>query len=69
LLLYTDGVIDALRPDGERFGTAALLDLVRELASRPAREVEEQLLQELQQFADGQPQFDDITVVVVRRQV
>jgi serine phosphatase RsbU (regulator of sigma subunit) len=68
LLLYTDGVVDALSPDGERFGVAAMLDLLRELAGRPAGEVEERLLGELQQFAGSQPQFDDITVVAVKRE-
>jgi hypothetical protein len=68
LLLYTDGVVDALSPTGERFGVAAMLDLLNELAGRPAREVEERLLGELHQFAGTQPQFDDITVVVVKRE-
>ncbi len=68
LLLYTDGVIDALSPEGERFGVAAMLDLLRELTERAAEEVEERLLGELQRFAGTQPQFDDITVVAVRRE-
>jgi hypothetical protein len=68
LLLYTDGVVDALSADGERFGVAAIQDLLRELADRPAKEVEQRLLGDLRQFAGSQPQFDDITVVAVRRE-
>ncbi|MDD3824406.1 MAG: PP2C family protein-serine/threonine phosphatase [Anaerolineae bacterium] len=68
LLLYTDGVPDALGPTGERFGVARMVDLLRELAGRPAGEVEERLLGELQQFAGSLPQFDDITIVAVRRE-
>jgi sigma-B regulation protein RsbU (phosphoserine phosphatase) len=68
LLLYTDGVPDALAPTGERFGVAGMVDLLRDLAGRPATEVEERLLGVLQQFAGSLPQFDDITIVAVRRE-
>jgi serine phosphatase RsbU (regulator of sigma subunit) len=68
LLIYTDGVVDALSPDGERFGVEQMLDVVRSLAGRPAGEVQARLLVELQQFMGQQPQFDDVTLVAVRRE-
>ncbi len=68
LLVYTDGVVDALSPNGERFGVEQMLDVVRSLIGRPASEVQARLLAELQQFMGHQPQFDDVTLLAVRRE-
>lgn len=68
LLMYTDGMLDALNPDGERFGLEQMLDVARGLVDRPAGEVQDALLVELQQFMGHQPQFDDVTLVAVRRE-
>ncbi len=68
LLLYTDGVVDALSPDGERFGVRQMLDLAGSVVDRPAGEIQARLLAELQQFMGQQPQFDDMTLVAIRRE-
>jgi len=68
LLLYTDGVVDAQSPQQERFGNEQMLDVVRESFGRSAREVQEDLLARLQRFMGDEPQFDDITVMTVRRE-
>jgi sigma-B regulation protein RsbU (phosphoserine phosphatase) len=73
LLLYTDGVIDALDPEGNMFGEQGLLQVAQaNLAARPreqlsAHEIEEVLLAELHHFVGQAPQFDDITLMVVVR--
>jgi hypothetical protein len=69
LLLYTDGVVDALSPDGERFGIEQMLDVARSLVDRPPSELQARLLAELQQFMGQQPQFDDVTLVAIRREL
>ncbi len=62
LLLYTDGVTEAMSPSHEQFGEARLLNF---LNSHP--ETHEVLLEklrlELNRFADGTPQSDDITLL------
>lgn len=68
LLMYTDGVVDALSPEGERFGVEQMLDVACSLADRPAGEVQARLVAELQQFMGHEPQFDDVTLVAVRRE-
>ncbi len=55
LTFYSDGVIEAQRPDGELFG----FDRAREVSMRPAAEIVE--------TAKRFGQEDDITVVTVRR--
>jgi hypothetical protein len=67
LLLYTDGVVDAQNPQEERFGSERMLDVLRKSSSRSARGVQEALLAQLQQFMGDEPQFDDITFVIVER--
>ena len=67
LLLYTDGVVDAQSPQQERFGNEQMLDAVRESFGRSAQDVQEDLLTRLQRFIGNEPQFDDITVMTVRR--
>jgi type II secretory pathway predicted ATPase ExeA len=67
LLLYTDGILDALSPRNERFGTEALLQVAQAHLERPVPDLQDALLARLQQFMGDEPQFDDITLVVARR--
>ncbi len=68
LLLYTDGVVDAQSPQQERFGSEQMLDVLRAGLGRSAQAVQEELLARLQHFIGDEPQFDDITVMTVRRE-
>jgi sigma-B regulation protein RsbU (phosphoserine phosphatase) len=67
LLLYTDGVVDAQSPQQDRFGNEQMLDVLRASFGRSAQEVQEDLLTSLQRFMGDEPQFDDITVMTIRR--
>jgi serine phosphatase RsbU (regulator of sigma subunit) len=66
VLLLTDGVPDAHSPAGEHFGEDRLLDVVREHRARGARDIVEALTGAVRAFAQGEPQFDDVTAVVVK---
>jgi hypothetical protein len=67
LLLDTDGVVDAQSPQQDRFGNEQMLDVLRASFGRSAQEVQEDLLTSLQRFMGDEPQFDDITVMTIRR--
>jgi hypothetical protein len=67
LLMYTDGVVDALNPLGERFGAEKMLDIAQQNSGCSARELRDDLLTHLQHFIGDKPQFDDITLVAVER--
>jgi serine phosphatase RsbU (regulator of sigma subunit) len=69
LMLYTDGVVDAQGPGQERFGIGPLLEVVGANRHRSAHELQDALLARMQQFVGDEPQFDDITLMVVRREV
>lgn len=67
LVMYTDGVTDALDQDEEEFGAARLNETVQENAEKSAQEITDEILRAVQEFAAGAPQFDDLTLLVVKR--
>ncbi|MFN2290797.1 MAG: SpoIIE family protein phosphatase [Anaerolineae bacterium] len=68
MFFYTDGIVDALSPEGGRFGLEEALAVVRGKLGRPAAEVQDALLSRLQEFMGDEPQFDDITLVTLTRE-
>ncbi len=69
LLLYTDGITDAQDKTGRYYGERRLQDVVRSMRDCSANAILDTLLKDLQRFTGGMPQQDDITLVVVCRQV
>ncbi len=66
LFLYTDGVCDAVGPDGSRFGTAGLERHLRAVGRQHSASLVDGVFRAVEAFAGGAPQEDDITVAVVR---
>ncbi len=69
VLLYTDGVTDAASASGEQFATQRLREVL--LANRlgTAGAITAALQRSLHDFIAATPQFDDITLVVVKRTI
>jgi len=67
LVIFTDGVVEAVNGKDEEYGEAALLRLVdRESGSAPA-ELLRSLLTELDGYVGNTPQHDDITCLLLKR--
>jgi sigma-B regulation protein RsbU (phosphoserine phosphatase) len=66
LVLYTDGVTEAINDKDEEFGEERLLRVIAENRGRPAGEIQERILEAIAVFAGECPQFDDITLMVLR---
>jgi phosphoserine phosphatase RsbU/P len=67
LVIFTDGVVEAVNGKDEEYGEAALLRLVdRESGSAPA-ELLRSLLTELDAYVGNTPQHDDITCLLLKR--
>ncbi len=64
LLLYTDGVTEAMSPTHEQFGEARLLTFLNELPAT-GEELLTYIRHELNIFANGTPQSDDITLLAL----
>jgi serine phosphatase RsbU (regulator of sigma subunit)/putative methionine-R-sulfoxide reductase with GAF domain len=67
LILYTDGVTDALNAEQERFGLDRLKELVRGHRHEPAQELAQTINGAVAAFVGDAVQFDDFTLVVARR--
>jgi len=66
LTVYTDGLVDAIGPDGVEFGEDRWLQSLQELRDQPPDDVLERTISQVNQWSRGAPQHDDITVVVAR---
>jgi sigma-B regulation protein RsbU (phosphoserine phosphatase) len=67
LVLYTDGVSEAVDAADEEFGEARIEQLCRECAGGTADALLDRIATEVSQFSEGLPQADDITLVVLKR--
>ncbi|MBN1935585.1 MAG: GAF domain-containing protein [Anaerolineae bacterium] len=67
LLMYTDGITDAINENEEEFGTGHLADIVKQLRDRTPDQVIAEIYDRVMAFAGDMPQFDDFTLVVLKR--
>jgi serine phosphatase RsbU (regulator of sigma subunit)/pSer/pThr/pTyr-binding forkhead associated (FHA) protein len=67
LVLFSDGVTEAVDPEDHDFGEERLAKLVGLMRDRPASEIVEEVHRAVHAFTQGAPAADDITVVVARR--
>jgi len=67
LILYTDGVTEALDVDGEEFGMDRTTHAIIESASDGAVAILQRITEDLQKFVGAAPQHDDITLIVIRK--
>jgi len=67
LVAYTDGITDALRSDGAEFGLIGLHSTVLHHRQRSATEIERAIIQALDNFTGDEAQFDDVTLIVIKR--
>ena len=67
LIGYTDGVTEAMSPEEKLFGKRRLISLLEKPASTAGKLIE-QIKFELFNHIDYAPQFDDITMMAIRRE-
>jgi len=67
LVLYTDGVTEALDNDGNEFGVERLIAALRAGAAQGAQAVVTRAIQDVRDFAGSTPQNDDITLIAIRK--
>ncbi len=66
LALYTDGVTEARNAIGAEFDMERLEKTVRDNRARGAKAIMDAISEELTSFVGDQPQFDDITMMVLK---
>jgi sigma-B regulation protein RsbU (phosphoserine phosphatase) len=66
LMLFTDGVTESMRADGEEFGEERLIDLMRSTRELPASEIVQRIHNEVSEFAGERKRLDDVTLIAVK---
>ncbi|MCY3975211.1 MAG: SpoIIE family protein phosphatase [Simkaniaceae bacterium] len=66
LLLFTDGVVEAHDRNLRMFGEKRLLSLLKAKRGLPASLLVDEIVDEVISFAEDGPQYDDITILVLR---
>lgn len=67
LVLYTDGIPDAMNGNGERFMDERLIQVIQSHGAQTAQELMAAILQEIQDYVGDAPPFDDITLLILKR--
>ncbi len=67
LVAYSDGVTETQNEDGEEFGEERLVGLIREHRQSSAERLQDLVSDSIRVFAGEAPQYDDITLVVLKR--
>ncbi len=66
LVVYTDGITEAMNRKKEQFGEERFLNLIREYGYHSPQNFVEKLDESLANFTGNAPQNDDITLVVIK---
>lgn len=66
LVLYTDGVVEALNEARQLYGDKRLVSLLQEEKGKPSSEILSSLLRDVTSFTGTARQHDDMTVMVIK---
>lgn len=67
LLLYTDGITEAMRLDNQQWGKDALRQTLYSARNESAETILREVLTHVDKFTEGAPQNDDMTLLVLKR--
>jgi sigma-B regulation protein RsbU (phosphoserine phosphatase) len=67
LVAYTDGITEAQNEKDEFYEEKRLVEVVKSKFGQPVKALQNAVLKDIQEFSLKQPQFDDMTLMVVKR--
>ena len=67
LVIFTDGVVEAINAKGDEYGEETLIQLVQRRSAAAPSELLRGLLEELDAFVGNTPQHDDMTALLLKR--
>jgi sigma-B regulation protein RsbU (phosphoserine phosphatase) len=65
VVLYTDGIVEAMNEKEEMFGFERLIEVLQGARSMTADSLLKEILDRVNAFAGGAAQHDDLTVIVI----
>jgi sigma-B regulation protein RsbU (phosphoserine phosphatase) len=66
VVFYTDGITEAVNAKNEQFGEKRLIETITRNTDLPVNDLITRVKDEVFTFAQGQPQFDDFTLVLLK---
>lgn len=66
IVLFTDGIVEAHNDAMEFFGEERLITFLKEKRNELPQKIVDDLIEEVALFAEGSPQFDDLSLVIMR---
>ena len=67
LVLYTDGVTEALNAEGDEFGPERMMESVRASTDDGAQAIVKKIIADVRDFTGSAPQNDDMTLIAIRK--
>jgi sigma-B regulation protein RsbU (phosphoserine phosphatase) len=65
VVLYSDGLTEAMNPQGQQFGRPRVVALLQDWADRPLRQTVDALMREVESWCGPTLAQDDISVMAV----
>jgi sigma-B regulation protein RsbU (phosphoserine phosphatase) len=69
LILFSDGITEAMNSADEEFGDTRLTDIVLKNRNEAAEDIIDLILKEVKLYTGSSPQMDDMTVVIIKREI
>ncbi len=66
LVMYTDGLVEAVGPAGQLFDESGLIEIVRTVLTKPAGEMAETIIDRIHAFSRKDSFDDDLTLLITR---
>ncbi|MFT5465098.1 MAG: sigma-B regulation protein RsbU (phosphoserine phosphatase) [Verrucomicrobiales bacterium] len=67
LFLYTDGVDEAINPEGDEYGVERIRELLKTFHDHTSEGIISRLSEDLRTFVGSQDQSDDITLIAIKK--
>jgi|GEM_PF-6426518 len=67
LITFSDGVPDAVNQNGESYGLENFKKIIIDQANQSIDTIKDELLKDIDQFCSKAPQFDDLTILAIRK--
>ena len=66
IVLYTNGITEAINDREEMYDVPQLIETIRKNGDSSSQEIVDEIIRSVFAFTGSQPQFDDITLMVVK---
>ncbi len=66
LIFYTDGVVEAMNNYLQEYGEERFMNVISKNADKPAKAIQESILDNIAVFTDSSPSHDDLTLIVMK---